>query len=192
MSAVQLAQLDATGRTVTLIVFGLLAVATALALLTAWYWRVTDPRRSDRGSKPTPPGRPPGRQPPATDGPDGDRGAPPDTPATSPEAAAVADQTRVFDRQAIVSHTEPSTEPPGDGDPSPSADTVPEPPESRTPPPATPPPDQQRSSPPLHDETIIDLRDAPRPEPSTRDRRTAENESGLTFEEWLALAEEDR
>ena len=36
---------DNTGRTIRLIIMGLLAVAMLLALLTVWYWRHTDPRR---------------------------------------------------------------------------------------------------------------------------------------------------
>lgn len=36
---------DNTGRTIRLIIVGLLAVAVLLALLTVWYWRHTDPRR---------------------------------------------------------------------------------------------------------------------------------------------------
>jgi hypothetical protein len=50
-------QLDATGRTVTSIVLALVGVAAALALLTAWYWRSTDPRRRV-DSPPNPPARP--------------------------------------------------------------------------------------------------------------------------------------
>lgn len=191
MSAVQVAQLDATGRTVTLIVLGLLAVATALALLTAWYWRITDPRRSDTGSKPTPPGKPPGSEPPAADGPDDGRSESLDG-APASEADSPADQTRVFDRQAIVSRPEPSNQPPVGGDPSSPAATVPAPPRDQESPPRTSRPDEQDASPPDHDETIIDLRDSPQTEPTPQERRTAENESGLTFEEWLALAEEDR
>ncbi len=52
-----LGQLDATGRTVTSIVLALVGVAAALALLTAWYWRSTDPRRRV-DSPPNPPARP--------------------------------------------------------------------------------------------------------------------------------------
>ncbi len=39
---------DNTGRTIRLIIMGLLAVAVLLALLTVWYWRHTDPRRRPR------------------------------------------------------------------------------------------------------------------------------------------------
>lgn len=39
---------DDTGRTIRLIIMGLLAVALLLTVLTVWYWRHTDPRRRIR------------------------------------------------------------------------------------------------------------------------------------------------
>ena len=40
-----LAQTDTTGRSITLIIFGLLVVAVLLGGLTVWYWRSTDPHK---------------------------------------------------------------------------------------------------------------------------------------------------
>jgi len=45
---------DNTGRTVTLIIIGLLLVALILGLLTFWYWRHTDPRSRMRLLVPDP------------------------------------------------------------------------------------------------------------------------------------------
>lgn len=39
---------DQTGRTISLLVAGLVGIAVALAALTVWYWRHTDPRRQAR------------------------------------------------------------------------------------------------------------------------------------------------
>lgn len=47
-------QADETGRTVTLIIIGLLVVAVLLAALTYWYWRHTDPRNRGRSPIPEP------------------------------------------------------------------------------------------------------------------------------------------
>jgi hypothetical protein len=57
--AFQLAAKDSTGQRITLIVIGLLLAALALAFLTVWYYRVTDPGPSQhkrRGGNPGPPG----------------------------------------------------------------------------------------------------------------------------------------
>lgn len=43
LAAVLLGQEDSTGQRITFIVIGLLLVALLLAILTAWYYRVTDP-----------------------------------------------------------------------------------------------------------------------------------------------------
>lgn len=48
LGSTPLAQTSATdraSRNITLVIVGLLLIALALALLTAWYWRKTDPRR---------------------------------------------------------------------------------------------------------------------------------------------------
>lgn len=59
--ALQLAAEDSTGQKITLIVIGLLLAALALAFLTVWYYRVTDPGPSQhkrRGGPPSPSGGP--------------------------------------------------------------------------------------------------------------------------------------
>lgn len=86
-----LAQLDATGRTITSIVLALVGVAAALALLTAWYWRRTDPhQRVD--APPNPPAR---RLRAPNPGPsDGPR------PGGTTEPGGTEDPTRVRDRTA--------------------------------------------------------------------------------------------
>ena len=102
--ALVLAQIDATRRTITAIVFALLAVAAALALLTAWYWRVTDPRRQG-GSKRTPPPRRRGvdrGSSPEVDPAPGGATAAPASAGPSPLTAPGKDQTRVMDRNAIL------------------------------------------------------------------------------------------
>jgi hypothetical protein len=48
---------DDTARTITLVIGALLAVAVLLVLLTAWYWRRTDPRRAARRSGSTEPAK---------------------------------------------------------------------------------------------------------------------------------------
>lgn len=48
--ALQFAAEDSTGQKITLIVIGLLLAALALAFLTVWYYRVTDPGPSHRKS----------------------------------------------------------------------------------------------------------------------------------------------
>ena len=102
--ALVLAQIDATRRTITAIVFALLAIAAALALLTAWYWRITDHRRQG-GSKRTPP---PGRRSidrdssPEVDPSPGGVTAIPGSVGAAPLTAPGKDQTRVMDRSAIL------------------------------------------------------------------------------------------
>lgn len=41
---------DDTGRTITLVIGALLGLALLLAVLTAWYWRRTDPRKRARAT----------------------------------------------------------------------------------------------------------------------------------------------
>jgi hypothetical protein len=106
-----LGQLDATGRTVTSIVLALVGVAAALALLTAWYWRKTDPhKRID-----TPP-NPPAvrRKAPAPDPSDDPRpGASTGNATSSPAPATVSgDQTTVLERSAVLGDDLPAETPP--------------------------------------------------------------------------------
>lgn len=54
---------DDTERTIRVVIGALLGLAVLLAILTIWYWRRTDPRRTarsagDRPSSPTDTGRP--------------------------------------------------------------------------------------------------------------------------------------
>lgn len=58
LQAQLLAATDSTGQRITLIVIGLLLAALALAVLTAWYYRITDP-----GPRQPKPGRGLGRNP---------------------------------------------------------------------------------------------------------------------------------
>jgi hypothetical protein len=46
------AEADETRQTVTLLIASLIGIAVALALLTVWYWRYTDPRRRHRRGVP--------------------------------------------------------------------------------------------------------------------------------------------
>ncbi len=108
--ALVLAQIDATRRTITAIVFALLAVAAALALLTAWYWRITDPRRQG-GSKKTPPPRRRGvdrGSSPEVDPAPGGATAAPASVGDPPVTAPGKDQTRVMNRNAILDGSQAS------------------------------------------------------------------------------------
>lgn len=183
--ALVLAQIDATRRTITAVVFALLAVAAALALLTAWYWRITDPRRQG-GSKKTPPPRrrraDRGSSPKADPSPGGASAAP---ATASPASGSVAgkDQTRLMNRDAIL-----------DSSQSPEA-------QGTSPPVIHQPPAAQPKVP----ETTIDLREseshpsdrrptnaASPPGQSARGRvASGAHDEGLSLEEWLALGEED-
>ncbi len=111
MTALMLAQTDSTGQKVTLIVFGLVAVAAALALLTAWYWRATDPdgrngatrgrggqrRRVTLDPEPSPDT---GVDPPPS----------PSSPLTVEDGVEFADdQTRLLDRSEILGNAQPTS-----------------------------------------------------------------------------------
>ncbi len=197
--ALVLAQIDATRRTITAIVFALLAVAAALALLTAWYWRITDPRRQG-GPKRTPPPR---RRradrgsPPEVDPSPGGATAIPTSVGAPPLTAPGKDQTRVMDRNAILDGPQA---PEARG--STSAPIIHQPPVS----PASAP--EANIDPP---EATIDLREPDLREPDRResDRRettppspsdhtpirgrvgSGAHDEGLSLEEWLASGEED-
>ncbi|MGI9610027.1 MAG: hypothetical protein ACR2NL_07010 [Acidimicrobiia bacterium] len=109
MTALLIAQTDSTGQKVTLIVFALVAVAAALALLTAWYWRVTDPAlrngeaRGQGGRR-----RPKEAEPEPTPDPGG---------AARTESVGTVggelstDDTRLLKRSDILPSTEPPVEP---------------------------------------------------------------------------------
>ncbi|MFW2382193.1 MAG: hypothetical protein ACN4GZ_10580 [Acidimicrobiales bacterium] len=111
MTALLIAQTDSTGQKVTLIVFALVAVAAALALLTAWYWRVTDPAlRNDeargRGGRRRPKKAEPEPDPePEPGGMARARSGRPDSSQPS------TDETRLLKRSDILQPTEPQAEP---------------------------------------------------------------------------------
>jgi hypothetical protein len=100
MNALVFAQTDSTGQKVTLIVFALVAAAAALALLTAWYWRITDPALRD-GEAHGRGGRRNRRKPPPDPSVDPGAASPPQ-PVQADEIGAAADHTRLMTRSDIL------------------------------------------------------------------------------------------
>ena len=178
MDAFVFAQTDSTGQKITLIVFGLVAVAAALALLTAWYWRITDPaRRGAPGGRRGPDARDPGGAP--------DGGS--DNASGEPATEVVdADQTRILDRSQLSPDAAPKK--PAEPDiidlrhDAPAAA-----PETR--PLVADPTGEIPVEAPPSDPTIIDVDaiEAARDAAGT----TGAHDEGIDFEDWLALAEED-
>ncbi len=209
-----LAQIEATRRTVTAVVFGLIAVAAALALLTAWYWRVTDPRR-DGSSKQTPPPRRKGReeQAPEPDGPSGGEVNPSEdadsdhpmerVPGAGPDQTRVMDRERILDLDSAEVSAQPPPAPPRSADLGPSSAS--DGPAQKRPSPAvasqqdplvTEPPEAVTSPVVISEEAPgkpeIDLRSVGAPGANRRkDGPKGAHDDGVSFDEWLALAEDD-
>jgi hypothetical protein len=203
MTALMLAQTDSTGQKVTLIVFGLVAVAAALALLTAWYWRKTDPGARDGATR----GRGGQRRRIITDPePSPDPGVDPPTSASSRPAAtdgavSTLDQTRLLNRSEILDRTpdeSPSAPPtnqpqpdvidlrsdtsPGNRDGARSADDATGEMELD---------DSQQSTSrdrlPDTDSSTLDLDSIDAETPGS----AGAHDDGIDFDEWLAMAEEE-
>jgi hypothetical protein len=201
MTALMLAQTDSTGQKVTLIVFGLVAVAAALALLTAWYWRVTDPvprngasggrggRRRRTASEPSP------------DLGGGSKSSPTLATTTSNRPEFADDKTRLFERSEILDPTAPS-DPPAPSVSHPQPEVI----DLRADAPAGDP-DQARTAEEVTGE--IQLGGTKQP---TSDRRqnlshdpvldldsidakapgsAGAHDDGIDFDDWLALADEE-
>ena len=178
-----LAQTDSTGRTISWIVFALVAVAAALALLTAWYWRVTDPAKrqesSNRGGGPRK-RRSEAPDPEPISPPSNDMTPPVIPTGTVPAAGSTPDQTRVLTRADIL---EPKV-----SNPPPVIDL-----RVTTPEPAEPARSQDRFEPspePAENETVINLVELETEDPSVTAASGA-HDNGMDFDDWLALAEED-
>jgi len=222
MAALLLAQTDTTGRTITLIVFGLVSVAAALALLTAWYWRVTDPtkrrkrtpagqvnherqgddgrggRRRAEAPEPAPDDAP--RQPRIAVNSTPAEAADYDPQASEPSSAEPSsDATRVMRRAEILDHTQSAA---------PQRRVI----DLRTPAAAEPAPHEASelaSESMMHTESVpaesvpadmIDLTDShdeppsqpPEGAPRVEVASGGAHDAGLSFDDWLALAEEDQ
>lgn len=197
MNALVFAQTDSTGQKVTLIVFGLVAVAAALALLTAWYWRITDPALRD-GEAQGRGGRRNRKKPQPEPSNDPGAASPPQS-VRAEENGAAEDHTRVMTRSDIL-----------DQAPAPDARSDPPRPEVIDLRAGSPDPREARSE--SADDTTGEIRlsNAPRAARSDRsedvidvDRVDAQSrasseigpvgahDQGIDFEEWLALAEDE-
>ncbi len=206
MLALMFAQTDNTGRTVTMIVFALVAVAAALALLTAWYWRITDPSRREQGSngrggkrrtvqpepEPEPEAGPSaGLHPDRTT--EVDKRSTTGTPTTAaidfpPDEGAGVDPTRVLRRSDILDGAAPDQR----------VIDLRTPPDVDTPA-ATPAAESLGVQTPsaASDEPMIDLTE-PHPVDDVEPERvevsaaSGAHDAGMSFEDWLALSEEDQ
>ncbi len=181
-----LAQTDATGRTISWIVFGLVAVAAALALLTAWYWRVTDPaKRKDSANGGGGPRRRRREVDPEPDpGPADHLVAPVIPRSEGPVDGPPTDHTRVLTRSDIL---EPKVSQPPQiidlrSEPEPAADAI-----QRADPAADVEPDGSAEV--AVDESVVDLTELEGADQA--ESVVGAHDDGMDFDDWLALAEED-
>lgn len=177
------AQTDATGRTISWIVFALVAVAAALALLTAWYWRVTDPAKRQESAKG---GRGPRRRrdaepdPEPNPAPVGDLNPPVIPQSSVPSTEPPTDNTRVLTRSDIL---EPKISQPPQ-----IIDLRADEPEVLAEP--TIAQGLETAADVVAEETVVDLIEL-EAQPSQTDHVPGAHDSGIDFNDWLALAEED-
>jgi hypothetical protein len=199
MTALVFAQTDSTGQKVTLIVFALVAVAAALALLTAWYWRITDPalRNGDARGRGGRRNRTRPEPEPSTD-PDA---ASPEAPLRTDNRDTSADHTRLLNRSDILEQAQ------NPNAPQPRTDVI----DLRDPSPDTssvgpgsvvdsdgeievtgiePAAGQDRRAEPSG--AVLDLDSVDQASIDTEQKGSmGAHDDGIDFDEWLALAEED-